>query len=1071
MDFTEIPRDDDDALDEDLESKPGCLLRFVRVALVTALVFILLAALVPALMSSAPGREWAVRKINAAIAPAEVTIGQWSLGWFSAPVLDNVTYADASKGMSVKAEQVVFDKGLLRLLPIGTLSLGRVTVKKPDIFLSVGGFQPLEQRPGVAATMGAKPSKGFFLPIVDASGTLVLENGRLTVNGQNAHGFLAQRVDAEVAVPSWRKPVDVKVQAQVGNGTVALDGRLASLAALAAKSNESTAETLALRLSQVNLAAFTPLLRQFSDGVWFDSGEANGTLTLAMTGAEQFRLNGDMMVTGLSVANGQNAPSPKTDIELLTDIAYAQGEVNIVRFELTSPWVKAKAKGAFTFGAKGKNPTGALHATAESDLPALVRDFGPALGFSPEFSMQSGRLHVELSIDAKEKTVGIDAALVTEALQMRFAREPLVLKPAPSLMLKASIPHDGYLEIGELKFIAPFADISASGTLASGQAKGRLNLTAFSRDFRRVFKSLPPMVGEIGLDASTQPATKGATAFHAALTAKDLALELKPNALVVVPQGTLKVSGSLPEGKAFSEIQNASFDLTVTGGNAKGECKRFAYVAAGNAAPLPLLQGFSMSSEFEFASLRRLVGAFLPEGVRAKTAGWGGQFILNATAEAANGTTKARLNAAGQNISGKTETAGVRIPDIRLSGALAQERAGGEIKAEAEMTASGAMLRDGQAVFAENGAKLKTDLIIAPDFNRIQAKAFTLTSDLLGIQGSLDATELQSRCMVAAQGKLTVNCESVTRLLDAQGIDEWTLTGRDARSFTFKAPLAGGINTLFAEGEIDAAVFIKSLKGLGLDAGASDLSVKLSRGVMKVAYTPPLNGGKLRCVPEFRLERNNLTCTLPPKTRLLENVQVSQGIMDMLLVNIFPVFKGSLAQDGGATLDVASFKYVNGIAPDKGLAADSTLQLKNPKLTLGAPMREILTLLKIKSYSWQTGLVTVRTVIKDGRIHIAPVRIEIEKQPMTFSGWVAFNGAINYQIEIPLTERLIGKVASRAVSERSVKLPVTGTVNAPKIDTLALTKALANVVSETVIEEITDRATDVLDRLKKEFSQ
>jgi hypothetical protein len=128
-------------------------------------------------------------------------------------------------------------------------------------------------------------------------------------------------------------------------------------------------------------------------------------------------------------------------------------------------------------------------------------------------------------------------------------------------------------------------------------------------------------------------------------------------------------------------------------------------------------------------------------------------------------------------------------------------------------------------------------------------------------------------------------------------------------------------------------------------------------------------------------------------------------------------------------------------------------------------------LLKIKTYSWQTGQVTVRTVIRDGRIHIAPVTVEIEKQPMTLSGWVAFNGEINYQIEVPLTERLIGKEASRMVSARSVKVPVTGTITSPKIDTRALTKALANVVTEAVQEEIIDRIDDIWEKLKKELQR
>ncbi|MCL1920849.1 MAG: hypothetical protein FWG50_07195 [Kiritimatiellaeota bacterium] len=1073
MDFTAIRDDEHDEAAEESANRPGCALRLARVLLVAALLFALVAGVIPMLLSSDPGRAWALRKINAKIAPSEVAVEQWSLGWFSAPVLDGVRYTDAVKGVAAKAEQVVFDRGLLRLLPVGTLSLGRVTVKKPDIAATLAtGAPPPPVVAGTGAGAGRK-SSGFVLPVVGMSGTLALEDGRLTVSGRDAHAFSAQQLNAEVTVPSWRKPVEVNVQAQVGNGTAALGGRLASLASLTSKQEVGAPETLTLTLARVNLAAFTPLMRQFSESVWFDSGEADGTLAFAIAGADHFSLNGDMRVNGLSVASGQGAPSPKTDVALRTDIACAEGKADITRFDLTSPWVRASAKGALQFGAKDKRMTGAVNATADADLATLVRDFGTMLGFSPEFTMQTGSAHLGFSLDAQETAVGIEAGLVTRGLQMRFANEPLVLKPEPQFLLKMVLPHDGRMPSGEMKLDAPFAEVSASGSLDSAQMKGFLNLTAFSRDFRRVFKSLPPMVGEITLDASTQTASIGQTA-DILLTAKDLAAEVKPGARMVIPHGTLKASAVTgADGNApFAFLKMATFDLSVEGGSASGKCDHFALVKNDDAPAVPLLRGFSMKSDFELGSLRRLIGAFLPEGLRQQTAGWRGQFVLNATAETADGTTKALFNAAGMNISGTAGTnTVVTIPDVRLSGSIAQERADGDIRADTELSGSMACLRDERTVFAEKDARLKTDLLIAPDFSRVRAKSFSLTSGLLSAQGSLDVTELQSRCMVAAQGKMTVDCESVTHLLDAHGIDEWTLAGRAARDFKFKGPVAGGINTLFAEGEVDAAVFIASLKGMGLDAGSSDLSVKLARGVMNVSYAPPLNGGKLRCVPVLTLERGNLTCLIPPKTRLLENVRVSQEAMDYLLVNIFPVFRGSIAQDGTATLDVAAFKYVHGITPDKGLVADTTLLLRNPRLMLGPAMRELLTLLKIKNYSWRTDQLSVRTVIKDGRIHIAPVRVEVEKQPMTFSGWVTFNGAINYLIEVPLTERLIGREASRAVSGRSVKLPVTGTVHAPRIDTAALTRALADTVTETIQEEVIDRANEFLDKLMKELQR
>jgi hypothetical protein len=84
MDFSEI-RDDEDEREEVPVKRTGCLLGLVRLLLVLLIPLFILLALAPTLMSSDPAREWALKKINAAIAPATLAIDGWSFGWLSLP--------------------------------------------------------------------------------------------------------------------------------------------------------------------------------------------------------------------------------------------------------------------------------------------------------------------------------------------------------------------------------------------------------------------------------------------------------------------------------------------------------------------------------------------------------------------------------------------------------------------------------------------------------------------------------------------------------------------------------------------------------------------------------------------------------------------------------------------------------------------------------------------------------------------------------------------------------------------------------------------------------------------------
>ena len=100
MDFADI-RDEEE--DGGLQRRPSCLLGLVRLLLVLLVPLLVVAALIPTLLSSDAGRQWALKRVNGMIAPAAVSVERWSLGWFTAPVLENVAYLDPERGADVGA--------------------------------------------------------------------------------------------------------------------------------------------------------------------------------------------------------------------------------------------------------------------------------------------------------------------------------------------------------------------------------------------------------------------------------------------------------------------------------------------------------------------------------------------------------------------------------------------------------------------------------------------------------------------------------------------------------------------------------------------------------------------------------------------------------------------------------------------------------------------------------------------------------------------------------------------------------------------------------------------------------
>ena len=1065
MDFTQIHEEDD--TEEVLKKRPSCLLGLFRLFLVFLLIpLFIVMALLPTLLSSDPMREWALKEINAAIAPAEVSVQQWSLGWLNAPVLENVRFSDAAHGADFKVDLVSFDRGLLRLLPIGVLDLGSVTLKNPVAAVSLA----LTPQPPKTQTE-EKAGKGgvFILPVADIAAVLNIENGRVKVTGKSLEPFEAQQINVTAVLESYRKPIGVQTQMRVGGGTLTLEGRVQSLQELVNGKTVEKPEKLTLKLSAVDLTAFCPLIEHASGEPWIHSGVAEGALTATVSGVDQFSVEGGVLVTGLSVAAARQKPSPPGDLALMMNVDYDKKVVSVTKFELSSPWLRAHASGKLQQGKKAGVMIGTISAKAESDLAVVARDFSSALGLSKGFKMQKGQLQANIELAGSETSMAVDANLTTADLAMTIDGEPLALKPAPSLAFKAKFPYGAWPEVETLTLKAPFADVYASGRFDAAVVKGRLDLTLLSRDFKRMMKNAPPMVGAVFLDMATKLEGER-VAVTALLKVSDLAAELMPGRRVVVPQGALKIDMYVPlkDGKPESEIQDASFAFTLESGRLYGGWRRLSPAQGDRTFAL---RGFTLTSDMELGSVRRLLGGFIPTPAQRRMNEWQGHVIANATAEAAGGVVKARMNAAGQQIVAGTGDGVWRVPDIRMEGSLTQNSQKEGLRFESTVTGSGALERDGATVFAEKDASLAVEAQFATDYSSVQISKMDLTSSLFDIQAHADVTELSTRFVIAARGKTSVNFAAVTSLLEAKGFDQFQLTGRELREFSFASPLAGGVGTIFSDGEFSGAAFVGSLKGMGLNAGSANATLRLAKGRLKVAYEPALNEGKLRLIPEMTVERGTTTLSFPAQTRLLENVKITQEMVEQLIVNVNPLFQGSVVQNGTVTLDLKSCRMESGPTPANNVSADIGIVFKNLKLELGPSLRDLLATLKVKDRLYSVEQLPIHAVVKDGRITVDPIRMVIDKQPVIFSGWVAFDRTIKYLIEVPVTDRMTGGTGGSVLKGMTIKIPVTGTVDSPQLDSSVLQKALGKLLKSAASEHAAEKIGTFLEKLQKELQK
>ena len=288
----------DDEVDEAAEERKGCLRGGLQLILFLLVPLVVLVALIPTLLSMDGGRRWVLASINKAAEPARVSFERWSLGWFRAPVLEAFSFSDPQHGIAMSAKRVAFDRGLLRLLPIGVLDLGEVTLSAPELDLDLAPPPP----PAEPKARKEKEKKGtFFLPIVDIAATLNVTGGRVAIHGGSAGRCVAEQVEGRVALTSYRKPIEVKTRAQIGGGLVALEGRIQSIRDLSKGTETEQPERITLKAVDVDITAFAPLIQHMTGDAWIRSGKLEGALTAAIRSSKLGMIEGGLAVSQLSV--------------------------------------------------------------------------------------------------------------------------------------------------------------------------------------------------------------------------------------------------------------------------------------------------------------------------------------------------------------------------------------------------------------------------------------------------------------------------------------------------------------------------------------------------------------------------------------------------------------------------------------------------------------------------------------------------------------------------------------------------------------------------------------------------
>jgi len=290
------------------------------------------------------------------------------------------------------------------------------------------------------------------------------------------------------------------------------------------------------------------------------------------------------------------------------------------------------------------------------------------------------------------------------------------------------------------------------------------------------------------------------------------------------------------------------------------------------------------------------------------------------------------------------------------------------------------------------------------------------------------------------------------------------LAGRDTCRFEVSGPLAelsvqqqGGLSA-----KADAAW--QSADFYGVRLGPAKVAARLEAGRLNIdPLAIAVSEGHLHLRPSVDLTPGPAVLRLAPGT-LIENVRITPEMCDGALEYVAPVLAGVTAAEGRFSVSLDDCHVP--LADAKRGDVSGHLTVHSVQVGPGPLVRELAILLNHAAPAKlsKESRVTFRMV--EGRVYHRDLVMEFPDLTVRTYGSVGLDRTLAIMAEMPVPPKWVGDDSlGRAVKNRTIRLPIGGTLDAPRIDRRELDRVAAEFVRDTAVDALNNELGRQLDKL------
>jgi hypothetical protein len=356
--------------------------------------------------------------------------------------------------------------------------------------------------------------------------------------------------------------------------------------------------------------------------------------------------------------------------------------------------------------------------------------------------------------------------------------------------------------------------------------------------------------------------------------------------------------------------------------------------------------------------------------------------------------------------------------------------------------------RDDQTLIDDEPLHLSSRIQRDPLTGDIDFDQFKVQLARLALQADGRLEQSGTEPNFSCKGELTPDLSFLTTLLNRLYATDVRAAGRQQEQFSLHCPLAVSGQDKYLKMRFATVLHADDLSWSGVALRNAVMPIVMDKGVLQVTLTGALNKGALNFSPSLDFTRTPALLTLPEAERILVDVELAQPLVDGLLKRITPVL-GLLARPVGrisARMDRFSWPFVDHGADQAEFS--TVFNVSDIKLTTNGVLHEILGLAGIDEEQLSLEQSEITCNGARGRISCTPLKLLVADSAIMLTGTVGFDGSLDYLLEIPVTEKLVGREGYRVLEGTTLKVPVRGSIDKAVFDPDALSGAVSDLLGQ-----------------------